>query len=63
MLQEAVQLIKLFYTIPVTTSTSKRTSSALRRVNIYLKTAMSQKRLDHALSLYVHKDRIDKVPL
>ena len=60
MLSEVVRLIKLFYTIPVTTSTAERTFSALRRLKTYLRTTMSQARLNH---LYVHKDRTDKIDL
>ena len=63
MLSEVVRLIKLFYTIPVTTSTAERTFSALRRLKTYLRTTMSQARLNHAMSLYVHKDRTDKIDL
>ena len=29
----------------------------------YLRTTMSQARLNHAMSLYVHKDRTDKIDL
>ena len=63
MLSEVVRLIKLFYTIPVTTSTAERTFSALRRLKTYLRTTMSQARLNHTMSLYVHKDRTDKIDL
>ena len=63
MLSEVVHLIKLFYTIPVTISTAERTFSALRRLKTYLRTTMSQERLNHAMSLYVHKDRTDNIDL
>ncbi|XP_062512635.1 zinc finger MYM-type protein 1-like [Corticium candelabrum] len=63
MLSEVVHLIKLFYIIPVTTSTAERTFSALRRLKTYLRTTMSQERLNHAMSLYVHKDRTDNIDL
>ena len=63
MLSEVVRLIKLFYIIPVTTSTAERTFSALRRLKTYLRTTMSQARLNNAMSLYVQKDRTDKIDL
>ena len=49
MLLEVVRLIKLFYTIPVTTFTAERTFSAFRRLKTYLRITMSQARLNHAM--------------
>ena len=63
MFSEVIRLIKLFYTIPVTTSSAERTFSALRRLKTYLRTTMSQPRLNHAMTLYVHKERTDKINL
>ena len=58
---EVLRLMKIFYTIPITTATAERTFSALRRLKTYLRTTMSQPRLNHTMLLYVHKDRTDKV--
>ena len=55
-------LLQLFLTIPVTTATSKRTFSALRRLKTYLR-SMSQDRLNHQLLLYCHKARTDAIDL
>ena len=63
MLSEVVCLIKIFYNIPVTTSTAERTFSALRRLKTYLRVMMNQARLNHAMSLYVHKERTDRINL
>jgi hypothetical protein len=63
MLSEVVHLINHFYTIPVTTSTAERTFSALRRLKTYLRTTMSQERLNYAMYLYVHKSRTDSIDL
>lgn len=52
-LSEVVRLIKIFYTIPVTAE------RALQRLKTYLRTTMSQARLNHAMSLYVHKERTE----
>ena len=38
MFSEVFRLIKIFYTIPVTTSTAERAFSALRRLKTYLRT-------------------------
>ena len=56
-------LLQLFLTIPVTTATSERTFSALRRLKTYLRTTMSQDRLNHLLLLYCHKARTDAIDL
>ena len=56
-------LLQLLLTIPVTTATSKRTFSALRRLNTYLRTTMGQERLNHLLLLYCHKARTDAIDL
>ena len=61
MFSEVVCLLKIFYTIPVTTSTAERTFSALRRLKTFLRSTMTQPRLNHAMILYVHKERTDKV--
>ena len=63
MFSEILNLIKIFYTIPVTTSTAERTFSALHRLKTYLRTSMSQQRLNHAMTLYVHKERTDQINL
>ena len=51
---EVLRLMKIFYTIPITTATAEKTFSTLRRLKTHLRTTMSQ-------ILYVHKDRTDKV--
>ena len=63
MFSEVLRLIKIFYTIPVTTATAERTFSALRRLKTYLRATMSQQRLNHTMLLYVHKDRTDKIDI
>ena len=61
MFSEVVCLLKIFYTIPVTTFTAERTFSALRRLKTFLRSTMTQPRLNHAMILYVHKQRTNKV--
>ncbi|XP_062511832.1 zinc finger MYM-type protein 1-like [Corticium candelabrum] len=48
---EIHRFLKLFLTIPVTTSTAERTFSALRRIKTYLRLSMTQERLNHLLLL------------
>ena len=42
---------------------SERSASALRRVKTYLRTTMSQLRLNNLMMLSIHKDRTDQINL
>lgn len=61
MLSEVLKLLKIFYTIPVTTSSAKRTFSAVRRLKTYLRSTMSQPRLNHMMLLYIHREKTDEI--
>jgi len=63
MFSEVLKLVKIFYTIPVTTSTAERSFSALRRLKTYLRSTMSQPRLNNLMLLYTHKERTDAINL
>ena len=56
-------LLQLFLTVPVTTATSERTFSSLRRGKSYRRTIMTQERLNHLLLLYCHKARTDNLDM
>ena len=60
---EVHHLLQFFLTVPVTTATSERTFSSLRRVKSYLRTTMTQERLNHLLLLYCHKARTDNLDM
>ena len=60
---EVNNLLQLFLTVPVTTATSERTFSSLRRVKSYLRTTMTRERLNHLLLLYCHKSRTDSLDM
>lgn len=49
MVSEVRRLLQIFYTIPVKTSTAEQTFSALRRLKNYLRSTMSQPRLNHTM--------------
>lgn len=57
-MSEVLKLLKIFYTIPVTTSSAERTFSALRRLKTYLRSTMSQLRLNYMMLLYIHKEKM-----
>ena len=60
-LSEVHKLLRLYLTIPVTSSTAERTFSVLRRLLTYLRSIMTEKRLNNCMLLHVHKDLTDKI--
>jgi len=58
MLSEARKLLRLYLTIPISLSTSE-TFSALKHVLMYLRSSMSQKRLNNCVLAHVHKNMLD----
>ena len=61
MLPDVAALVKIYYTLPVTTATGERSFSALRRLKTFLRSTMTQPRLNRAMLLHVHKDRCDRL--
>ena len=55
--------MKLLLILPATNATSERSFSALRRVKTYLRSTMSQERLNNLMVLHVHKEKTDKLDL
>ena len=53
--------LRIFATLPVTTASSERSFSAMRRLKTYLKSTMGEQRLTSLALLPVHPDRpVDK---
>ena len=63
LLSEVVKLVRLILVMPATNAVSERTFSALRRVKTYLRTTMTQARLNHLMLLYVHHVETEKIDL
>ena len=63
MLPTVHQIIRLYLTVPITSATSERTFSALRRLLTYLRSSMTEKRLNHCLLLHIHKELTDSMDL
>jgi len=61
-LSEVHKLLRLFLTIPLT-STAERTFSVLRRVLTYLRSTMTEQRLNNCLLLHTYKDLTDNIDL
>jgi hypothetical protein len=49
-------LLRIFATLPVTTSTSERSFSALKYIKNYLRSTMSDTRLNGLAHLYINRD-------
>lgn len=62
-LSEIHKLLRLYLIIPVTSATSERTFSVLRRLLVYLRSTMTEKRLNNCLIVHVHKDIVDELNL
>ena len=63
MLLNVHRLLRIYLTVPMTSATAERTFSALRRVKNYLRTTMTQKRLNNVMLLHAHKQRTDGLNL
>ena len=50
-------------TVPITSATSEKSFSALQRLLTYLRSSMSEKRLNNCLLLHVHKEMTDCIRL
>ena len=63
MLPTVHQLLRLYLTLPITSATSERTFSALRRLLTYMRLKTTEKRLNNCLLLHIHKDITDSLNL
>jgi hypothetical protein len=60
---EVVTLVRILLVIPATNATSERSFSALRRIKTYLRSTMTQERLNNLMVLHIHKNRTDALDL
>lgn len=60
---EVAKFLKIFLTIPVTTATAERPFSALRRLKTYLRSTMTQEKLNNVMLLHCHKQKADEIDL
>ena len=63
MLTEIDKILKIYFTIPVTSATAERYFSALRRIKTFLRTSMTHCRLNNLFLLYVHVTKTDSFDL
>ena len=62
-MSEVCTVVKLIMVIPATNAVSERSASTLRRVKTYLRSTMSQLRLNNLLLLHTHKQRTDALDI
>ena len=63
LMSQAGQLLQLLLVMPATNACSERAFSAVRRVKTYLRSTMTQLRLNSLMLLHVHKELTDSVSL
>ena len=63
MLQQVDRLHRIYLTVPMASATADRSFSALRKLKNYLRTTMTQKRLNHLIVMHIHKERTDQLDL
>jgi len=57
------KLLRLYLTVPITSATSERAFSSLKRLLTYLRSTMTEQRLNNCMMLHVHKDIVDSMDL
>ena len=60
---EAVKLVRLHFIVPATSCTAERSFSQLRRLKNWLRTTMTQTRLNHAAVCAVHAEVLMEIDL
>lgn len=63
MLHAVHKLLRLYLTVPLTSATSVRTFSALRRILTYVRSSMTEQRLNNWPLLHIQKDLTDSLDL
>ena len=64
LISQVVLLVKHVLLMPATNAVSERSASSLRRIKTYLRSTMTQVRLNNVMTLHIHKhltDSIDKL--
>lgn len=61
MIPQVLILCKLYLVNPATTATAERSLSLLRRLKTYLRSSMTQKRLNHLLILSLYREELNNL--
>ena len=60
---EVINLVKLILVMPATKAVSERSFLCLKRIKTYLRSATTNNRLNHLLTLHIHKLLTDRLNL
>lgn len=63
LMRDVIKLCKLILVVPATNAVSERSFSALRRLKTYLRSTMTQQRINNCMVLHVHDDLTDMLNL
>ena len=63
LLSEVDKLLKLYLTVPATSATSERNNSIIKRIKTYMRSTMTQQRMNNVLICHAMKERTDKLNL
>lgn len=63
LMQQVCNVARLLLTLPATNATSERTFSTMRRLMTYLRSTMSQTRLNNVMILSIYKELLDELDL
>ena len=58
---EVSKLVRIILTLPVSSCTAERSFSGLRRLKTYLRSRMSQERLNAVAVMNIHKEEVMKL--
>ena len=56
-LAEIDKLVRIYFTYPLTSATAERSFSSLQRIKTYVRSTMTNCRLNNLFLLYIHNDR------
>ena len=62
-LPQVMDLAKCLLVMPATNAVSERSFSALKLIKTYLRSTQTQERLNHVMTLFVHKNLTDRLNL
>lgn len=62
-LSEVCKLLTILLVIPASNAVSERSFSALRRVKTYLRSTMTQTRMNNLMVLHIHKENTDALDI
>ena len=63
MLTEVDKLLRIYFSVSVTSATAERSFSCLRRIKTYLRSTMTDNRLNNLFLLHIHSEKTDELDL